>query len=131
VPVYLDSSAVVKLIIEEAESRQLEAFLDSRPELICSALTRLEVNRGFLRTRPASRWRRAEAFFLSISVLDIDAPILARAAALNPPELRSLDAIHLATALSVPELEGMVVYDRRLARAAAAAGLRVWAPGQA
>lgn len=62
-------------------------------------------------------------------MIAMDAAVLLRAASLEPPELRSLDAIHLATALSVePVIEAFVTYDRQLGRAAAAAGLRVESP---
>lgn len=66
-----------------------------------------------------------------ILMIALDATILSRAARVGPVDIRSLDAIHLATAMSVPVVNSMVVYDRRLAGAAEAAGLRVWAPGQA
>lgn len=56
---------------------------------------------------------------------------MSRAARLAPAQLKTLDAIHLATALSLPELDKIVICDRRLAAAAAAHGLRVYAPGAA
>lgn len=129
--VYLDPSAIAKLLFWEEESIHLEEFLRSRPVRIASALARVEVGRTLARaqSRPL-RSDHAAAAMERIGLLAINESILAQAAVIGPPELRSLYAIHLATALAVPELEGMVVYDRRLARAAQAAGLRVWAPGQ-
>ncbi|HEY7839520.1 MAG TPA: type II toxin-antitoxin system VapC family toxin [Terriglobales bacterium] len=128
---YLDSSAVYKLIADELESRPLTAFLAGQSAPVSSTLARVEVGRALGRAQ-GRPWRagHADDVLSRICLLALDDSILARAAGIGPPELRSLDAIHLATALSVPALEGMVVYDRRLARAAQAAGLRVWAPGR-
>ncbi len=64
-----------------------------------------------------------------VAVLALDDTIAARAARLDPPPLRTLDSIHLATALSVDRLDGFVTYDDRLSQAANAAGLSVFAPG--
>ncbi len=73
---------------------------------------------------------RAERVLDSIALLRIDDSILATAGTLGPPTLRTLDAIHLATALSVRDaLEGVIVYDRDLAEAAEVQGLTVLAPG--
>lgn len=129
--IYLDASAIGKLFFGEEESDHLTLFLRQRPARVSSALARVEVGRALARAQ--SRMLRhvfANQSWERIGLLAIDTSILAAAAVIGPPELRSLDAIHLATALSIPDLEGMVVYDRRLARAAQAAGLRVWAPGQ-
>src|SRR5258708_36899094 len=64
-----------------------------------------------------------------IHLVDLDALTIRRAIDVNPRALTTLDAIHVATALSLdPDLAGMVVYDKRLAASARAAGLTVWAP---
>ena len=128
--VYLDTSAVVKLVVPEAESVPLFQFLTGAPERVSSVLLRLELERA-LRRDPEHRgyWReRAHALLPGIALVRLSEALLHMAASLEPPELGSLDAIHLATALSIPGLEGMVTYDRRLGAAAAAAGLRVWSP---
>ena len=72
----------------------------------------------------------AAALVAQITVVEPTEVVRARAAALDPPELRALDAIHLATALEVrAELQALVTYDARLASAATAVGLQVLAPG--
>lgn len=74
--------------------------------------------------------RGAQTALATVALLPLSDSIVRTAAALEPPELRSLDAIHLATALSVAEqLGGVFTYDVRLAEAATAAGLTVLAPG--
>jgi predicted nucleic acid-binding protein len=129
--IYLDASAIYKLIVEESESRSLREFLAERSGKVSSALARVEVERALLRTQSLERRRHLSAAILGqVNLLAISGAILSQAGMVGAPDLRSLDAIHLATALSVPDLQGMVVYDRRLARAAEAAGLRVWAPGR-
>ena len=73
--------------------------------------------------------RHADGVLTSITLISVRPDLIGAAVEVRPLSLRSLDAIHLATALSLqPELAGMIVYDRRLAGAARAAGLTVWAP---
>jgi uncharacterized protein len=128
-PLYLDSSAVIKLVFEEAETPALEAFLMDRPLRVSSSLARVEVMRVARTVGEALVSRHAVEVLAAITLIAPDAALLAAAANLDPLSLRSLDAIHLATAAALlPDLEGMVVYDVRLARAARARGLRVWAP---
>ena len=127
---YLDSSAIVKLVSAEMESLALFEFVQSYEERVSSILARVEVQRAVRRARgTAAERRRADRVLERISLLRIDDPILALASRVSPPELRSLDAIHLATALSVGDaIAGVVTYDDRLARAAATARLQVFAP---
>lgn len=127
---YLDASAIVKLVAPEPESAALLAYLRSHPDVVCSALARVEVLRAVRRLQSAQRLaQRAEAVLDTITLVAIDDAILTAAANQMPSTLRSLDAIHLATALQVREdLEAMVVYDERLADAANDAGLTVEAP---
>jgi len=129
--VYLDSSAIVKLVVREPESPALFDWLATRPERISSAVARVEVLRALRRAgsaRAAGR-RRALEVLDCIALLPVDRPILDAAGELGPPELRSLDAIHLATALAVgTDLAGLVTYDERLATAAARSRIDVWAP---
>jgi uncharacterized protein len=128
---YLDSSALVKLVAPEAESRALFDFIRRYNERVSSALARVEVHRAVRRAggSPAER-RRADRVLAHVSLVRIDDPIIALAARLRPTDLRSLDAIHLATALSVSDdLAGIVTYDRLLAHAATAARLGVFQPG--
>ena len=128
--VYLDSSAIVKLVTAEVESLALFEFLRAYQERISSVLARVEVHRAIRRARgTATERRRAERILGRIALLRIDDPILTVASQLSPADLRSLDAIHLATALSAAgAIAGVVTYDDRLARATTAARLRVYAP---
>lgn len=128
--VYLDSSAIVKLVVREPESPALFDWLGTWPERVSSVMARVEVLRALRRSGSGvgSR-RRATEVLDRIALLSLDHAILDAAADLGPPELRSLDAIHLATALSVGvDLAGLVTYDERLATAAARSGIDVWAP---
>ena len=127
---YLDSSAIVKLVSAELESFALFEFLQSYDERLSSVLARVEVHRAVRRARgTAAERRRAEQVLARISLLRMDDPILALASRVSPPNLRSLDAIHLATALSVGDaIAGLVTYDDRLAQAADTARLPVFAP---
>lgn len=127
--IYLDSSAVVKLARREAETDALRAWIAANPQpLTASALARTEAARALLRTEPAALGVLRSVLALLHQVPVTDA-ILDRAAQLPEPTLRSLDAIHLATAEELtPVLTWFVAYDRRLADAARARDLPVIAP---
>ena len=128
-PLYLDSSAVVKLVFEEAETPALEAFLIDRPVRVSSSLAHIEVMRVARSVGDGLVSRHAKQVLAAITLIAPDAALLADAADLDPISLRALDAIHLATAVAlVPDIDGIVVYDLRLADAARQAGLTVWAP---
>jgi uncharacterized protein len=128
--VYLDSSALVKLVVAEPESSVLADFLRGWSERVSSAVALTEVPRTLRRAGfGVSERRRAREVMARIALVDVDRRILVAAEALDPPELRTLDAIHLATALAVREdLAAIVTYDRRLAAAAQRAHLEVSAP---
>ena len=127
--IYLESSALVKLVVSEPESAVLRAYLTGQRSRVSSQLTRVEVLRAVRRAnRPETTLRRAEWALKGIPLTPLDARILAQAASLDPPRLRSLDAIHLATALSIDGLDAFVTYDHRLADAAREAGLAVASP---
>ncbi|TFV63371.1 PIN domain-containing protein [Geodermatophilus sp. DF01-2] len=126
----LDSSALVKLVVEEPESAALEAWLSGRAPLSVTAsdLVRVEVIRAVARVDSAGV-PRARTLLAGVDLVPVSRVLLESAADLGPPSLRSLDAVHLATALSLgPILEAFVVYDERLARAATEVGLPVVAP---
>lgn len=129
---YLDASAIVKLATEEPESRALRAWLKERAPLVTNRISTVEVARAIGRMDDASVARARSALryaFSSVAVAELDAAIADRAADLAPPNLRALDAIHLATALAVAEdATRFVTYDARLADAARVAGLEVSAP---
>lgn len=128
--VYLDSSAIVKLVVREPESGALFDWLVAWPERIGSVIARVEVLRALRRSGAGEAARRRALDVLGrIALMPIDRPLLDAASELGPPDLRSLDAIHLATALSVrADLAGLVTYDDRLAAAAARSRIEVWGP---
>ena len=126
----LDSSALVKLVLDEPESAALESWLTSRAPLSVTAsdLVRVELIRAVARAAPAGV-PPARTLLAGVDLVPITRDLLETAADLGPPSLRSLDALHLATALSLGSaLDAFVVYDERLAQAAADAGLPVVAP---
>jgi uncharacterized protein len=127
---YLDSSAIVKLVAAEAESLALFDFVQQYGERLSSVLARVEVHRAVRRAGgSAAERRRADRVLARVALVRIDDPIIAMASQLRPIDLRSLDAIHLATALSASDaIAGIVTYDERLARAATTARLEVFQP---
>jgi predicted nucleic acid-binding protein len=127
-PTYVDSSALVKLAVRESESRRLQQYLRRRP-LVASALARTEVARALMPLGDAAV-RRGQDVLARIELVRVNDRVLNAAGALAPAELRSLDAIHLATAaLFGTTLRALVTYDQRMAIAARELGLRVFAPG--
>jgi predicted nucleic acid-binding protein len=131
-PVYLDSSAIVKLVVPEAETEALVNELERWPDRVSAALAHVEVHRALRRTRqPRSAHARADAVLATIGLIRLDPPVLSRAAQFASPEMRSLDAIHVAAALTIgDDPEAFITYDARQAKAAAAEGLNVLQPGQ-
>jgi predicted nucleic acid-binding protein len=131
-PAYIDSSALVKLIVREPETDALRRYLTSAGPLASSILATVEVSRAVARAIPESTAAMVDVFE-AVNVLAFDARIAARAAALRPASLRTLDAIHLATALELAgDLSAFVSYDDRLSAAARDLGLPVVAlPGEA
>lgn len=130
--IYLDTSALVKLIRRERESDSLADWLDARPSApwVSSTLVEVELPRALRRTDPGLL-ADVPATVARIARYEIDEVVRAAAAALTDANLRTLDAIHLATARTVfgSRLTAFVTYDRRLLAAAAAAGLTVASPG--
>jgi len=128
---YLDSSAIVKLVAREPESAALHERVVEGGDAITSALALVEVQRAVRRiTGGEVLLDRARSVLDRIALIKIDDAILERAAHLEPVGLLSLDAIHLATALSVQEhLEAFLVYDQQLGIATAEFGLKVESPG--
>jgi uncharacterized protein len=126
---YMDTSALVKLVIAEAESEALGQWLAERERRAVSCdLTRAELIRVVRRVDPA-RMRRAREVLDSVTLLAMTAAICEEAGRLEPTVLRTLDAVHVAAALDIgDELDGIVTYDERLADAARANGIAVVAP---
>jgi predicted nucleic acid-binding protein len=134
--IYLDSAAVVKLVRQEACSADLVSWLDGFDDvpLVSSALVEVEVP-GALRRSAPQALIGVPAAIGRLFRMEIDSTIRATAAAFTEPTLRSLDAIHLATAQvltneSGATLTAFVTYDRRLLDSAKAAGLPTASPGQ-
>ena len=130
-PAYVDSSAVLKLAIHEPETAALEAFLAGCEGLVSSRLSVLECRRAASRAPHVRLLQTIDDVLDAIYLLEITPAILEDAAKTDPPLLRSLDAIHLATALSIGDAQVEVItYDQRFADAARASGLTVVQPGR-
>lgn len=129
--IYCDSSALVKLVIEEPASDDLEGWLAAQPDpvLISSVLARTEVVRAVARTDPAAVGLAAD-LLAAVTVVELDASLADEAARLEPPGLRSLDALHIAAVLRVGSAAGSLVsYDERMLAAAVQHGVAVAHPG--
>lgn len=128
--IYLDSSALVKLVVREAESTALRHWLRDRGPYVSSALASVEVTRAVRHVGPGAI-DRASALLDRVRLLALDDTVLRSARDLDPTVLRSLDAIHLASALAFgSDLEVLVAYDRRLLDAADILRLPTASPGQ-
>jgi predicted nucleic acid-binding protein len=125
---YVDSSAIVKLVAIEPETAALSRFLSNRSPLISSALATTEVHRAVL-PLGESFHRQATDVLARIELVRISDGVLEDAGRLEPANLRSLDAIHLATAaLFGNTLSGLITYDGRMFKAAESFGWTVHAP---
>jgi len=125
---YIDSSAIVKLVVAEPESKVLRRYLSRRQPLVSSALARTEVARALLPSGPEAVARGEDAV-RRIQLLRVNDRVLSEAGRMQPAELRSLDAIHLASASQLgPSVKHIVTYDERMAEAAKAIGWSVASP---
>jgi predicted nucleic acid-binding protein len=124
---YVDASALVKLIMPEEESGALHRWYVEAERLITSRAGMVETERA-TRRRPHDENQRM-LILRGVEILEVDAGIGRVAGSVEPPTVRTLDAIHVASALALgPELEAFVTYDDRLANAARAIGLPVVRP---
>ncbi len=132
--IYLDSAAIVKLIRREKETEALHTWLTAQPDktLVASSLVLTEVPRALRRSDPG-RLAAVPTVLAKLNRVPMDDTVLATAAAYADPMLRTLDAIHLASAQTLVfeglPLTALVTYDKRLLAAAAEAGLATAAPG--
>ena len=129
--IYLDTSAIVKLVAVEGESEALIGWLNARPDedLATSAIGHIELIRAAARAGPDAV-ARARNVASTIDTLVLTSAMAAAAAITPPAELRTLDAIHLATAHTHRRsLTALCAYDRRLLEAAASQGLPTASPG--
>jgi predicted nucleic acid-binding protein len=126
---YLDSSALAKLVLPAPESAALRRDLEACEQLVSSRLGAAELRRACARTPYRDIGKHVNAVVARLLLVDVSAAILETAGRVEPVQLRTLDAIHLATALSLgPEVVELITYDTRLARAARQHGLTVRAP---
>jgi uncharacterized protein len=125
---YVDSSAIVKLVVREPESAALRRYLRRRRPLVSSALARTEVTRALLPLGPDAVVRGQEVF-TRFDLARVNDRVLTAAGSMLPPNIRSLDAIHLATAHQLgDDLARIVTYDERMSRAARTLGFAVATP---
>jgi predicted nucleic acid-binding protein len=125
---YLDSSALVKLAVEEPESGALRRYLRKRRPLVSSALARTEVLRALL-LEGDEGIARGRAVLGRVELVRVNDLVLNAAGVLAPPELRSLDAIHLATFGELgADVGEIITYDERMRAAASSLGFKVAAP---
>ena len=127
---YLDTSALVKLVVAERETPELHAWA-TRPRrvLVSSDLARTELVRAVRRVAPDLVLAAREVLD-ALALLRVGTAVFDAAARLDPDALRTLDAVHLAAALALgDDLEAVVTYDERLAEACRVNGVAVLAPG--
>jgi predicted nucleic acid-binding protein len=132
---YVDSSALVKLLVDEPESTALRAFVTGA-DLVSSELVLTEVPRA-IRRASANEPRlsldlalsRAGELLDAIALLPLDRAVLAAAGAIGEPALRALDAIHVVAAVDLSPVDAFVSYDERQSAVARLASLRTLAPG--
>ena len=128
--IYLDSAAVVKLVHAEMESSALRVWLDKRAGAgwVSSILVEIESFRALARYAPEAV-TRLHPVLDQIDLIDMTPHVRILAQTIRPVTVRSLDAIHLGTALSIRrDLTSFVTYDKRLLEAAIAAGLPAGSP---
>jgi hypothetical protein len=133
---YAESSALVKLVRDEAESDALRAYVGDAELLSCDLIL-TELPRAIRRAAAVEPvlglerlLRRADALLDKVALLPLEPGLLDAAGALTEPRLRALDAIHIAAALSLWPLDGFISYDERQSAAARLAGIRTVSPGR-
>ncbi|MGI9197278.1 MAG: type II toxin-antitoxin system VapC family toxin [Candidatus Nanopelagicales bacterium] len=126
---YLDASAALKLVVHEEGSAALRAWTQAHtPRFVASELMRVEVLRA-CRRHSSKALARARDVVDSVTLASLTTDVCIDAAGIDPAIIRTLDALHIATALAFgDDLEGVVTYDSRMADACRVYGLRVIAP---
>ncbi len=126
---YVDTSALVKLIVAETETTALRRWLTKADQvLVTSDLSRTELMRAVRRAAP-DRAPRVREVLDAFTLTQLTPAVFSEAGRLDPLGLRPLDALHLASALNLDDdLEGIVTYDHRMADAATTNGIAVLAP---
>jgi len=124
---YMDTSAMAKLILDEPGSTAMARWYVESERIVTSRMGIVEMRR--VAARHAHDVAHLEVVLRSVETFELDAPVARVAAAVAPAALRTLDAIHLASAIALlPEIDAFVTYDDRLADAARSAGLPVVRP---
>lgn len=124
---YVDASALVKLALDEPDGIAMRRWYHEHERVASSRVAVIETRRAV--RRKVDDPAHVDAILKSIEVLEVSATIVHRASSVDPPSLRTLDAIHLASALELGlDLDAFVTYDDRLADAARAVGLPVVRP---
>jgi predicted nucleic acid-binding protein len=123
---YVDASALVKLIVDEPDSSPMRRWYIENERVVSSRV-------GLVEARRAANRRdhdpvHLDAILETVEIFEFDVDVGDRAAVVGPTGLKTLEAIHLATALAIPGLAAFVTYDDRLAEAARAVGLPVVRP---
>lgn len=130
----MDTSALTKLLISEAETPELRAWLTAQggqgEHAVTSALARVELMRVVARYGEPGQFERARYLLDGLDILPLTEPVLTLAETVGPRTLRSLDAIHLAAAAQIAqELTAFVTYDHRLVDGCREVGLTTASPG--
>lgn len=128
-PLYIDTSAAAKFILDEAEGARLDSFLlDNQFTLVSSELIEIELVRAVSRKDPALK-RLAREVLRAMILLPISTSVREAAGEIFPGRIKSLDAIHLSTALEIKsDLAGLLTYDNRMAELARESGIEALAP---
>lgn len=127
--IYADTSALAKLVVAEAETPALRSWIARQSSgLVTNPVGVVELQRLAARVSPDAE-RTALLLLSRIDRISLTAAALAFAGQLPPPELRTLDALHVASAAELVDLVALLTYDRRMAEAAAHLGLPVESPG--
>lgn len=132
--IYADTSAIVKLVVREAETDAMTEAATDWERVATSEITTIELPRAIKRARADGRAQVADdrtmlELLAALEIVSLSDDVRAGAAAAEPPELRTLDAVHLASALTLgPSVDAIATYDDRLERAARSAGLRTVRP---
>jgi predicted nucleic acid-binding protein len=125
---YLDASALAKLLIIEVDSMAMVRWYVENERAVTSRVGLIETRRAVARRSAPLRNDLVDRTLASVEIVELDQSIADRAAAIGPAGLRTLDAVHLATALEVGPIDAFVTYDDRLAEAARGIGLPVVRP---
>lgn len=127
---YLDTSALTKMVVQERETGALQGFLELHrdDDMFAAALARTELIRSVVRRGTLDAVPHARRLLSRIHLAPLTSRLLDEAALMPPMTLRSLDALHLAAARTAPALRAIITYDDRLAEAAESLGMPVARP---